>query len=79
MCERYIYNISNIINNYMGIPVEVTPAPKMLFLSRQMKTLLPYVIIILLFHSIINAFPVQSILRAPAAHSHPGKPTAIKV
>ena len=24
MRERYIYNISNIINNYMGIPVEVT-------------------------------------------------------
>lgn len=56
----------------MGIPVKVTPTPKMLFLSGQMKKLLPYVIIPL-FHSIIYAFPVQSILRAPAAHSHPGK------
>ena len=63
----------------MGIILKVTPTPKMLFLSRQVKTLLRYVIIIILFHSIINAFPVQSILRAPAAYSHPGKPTVIKV
>lgn len=63
----------------MGIPVKVTPntqdaLPKW----TSEKTLLPYVII-LLFHSIIDAFPVQSVLRAPAAHSHPGKTTVIKV
>lgn len=63
----------------MGIPVKVTPniqdaLPKW----TNEKTLLPYVII-LFFHSIINAFPVQSVLRAPAAHSHPGKPSVIKV
>ena len=34
------YNISNIITNYMGIPVKVTPTPKMLFLSRKIKNII---------------------------------------